>query len=116
MGQWASALHRSPLRLRRSDPPSGFTGANVLRLQSRGSCYLNNMATTEYLTTTAINCTGLSQTRLRFERWLGVERVAYDHATIDVSSNGTTWTNVWSQSRSHAQHYRISVVAPDLRH
>ncbi len=56
--------------------------------------YTNSMP--EYhLTTTAINCSNLTQVNLRFYRWLGVETSTYDHAYVRVSNNGTSWTTVW---------------------
>jgi bacillopeptidase F len=80
------------------DPNSGFTGTKVYGYNLNGD-YSNNMP--EYhLTTTAINCTGLYNTSLRFRRWLGVERSLYDHAYVRISLNGTSWTNVWQNPDS----------------
>jgi len=81
------------------DPAGGFTGTNVFGYNLSGD-YPNNMGATEYLTTTAINCTAVTGVELRFRRWLGVESSTFDHATIDVSTNGSTWTNVWNHSGS----------------
>ncbi|MEI2422234.1 hypothetical protein V6O07_18280, partial [Arthrospira platensis SPKY2] len=50
------------------------------------------------LTTTAIDCTGLSDVEVRFMRWLGVESSIYDNAHFRVSNNGSTWVNIWSHS------------------
>jgi len=75
------------------DPTSGKTGLNVYGYNLNGD-YTNNMP--EYaLTTTAFDLRGVTQTTLRFYRWLGVERTQYDKAAIKVSTNGTTWTTVW---------------------
>jgi len=93
MGQWAFG---QPLGLS-GDPPSGFTGANVYGYNLAGD-YPNNLTPVQYLTTTAINCTGLTNVQLRFRRWLGVESATYDHANIQVSNNGTTWVNVWNHT------------------
>jgi len=82
------------------DPTSGYTGTKVygynLGTGTAGG-YANSM-TEQNLTTTAINCSGLTQTRLKFYRWLGVESSTYDHAYVRVSSNGTTWTTLWQNS------------------
>ncbi|HZW08993.1 MAG TPA: GC-type dockerin domain-anchored protein [Phycisphaerales bacterium] len=76
------------------DPTSGATGQNVCGYNLAGD-YVNNMP--EYdLTTTAIDCSGLSRTSLRFKRWLNVEQPAYDHAYIRISTDGSTWHEVWS--------------------
>ncbi len=95
MGQWAWG---PPLGAG-GDPSSGFTGANVYGYNLAGQ-YPNSLTPTQYLTTKAINCSGLSQVQLRFRRWLGVESSTYDHANIQVSNNGSTWTAVWDHSGS----------------
>ena len=33
---------------------------------------------------------------LSFWRWLGVEQPLYDHAYLRVSTNGSTWTTIWT--------------------
>ncbi|HUU84910.1 MAG TPA: S8 family serine peptidase, partial [Phycisphaerae bacterium] len=76
------------------DPTSGFTGSNVYGYNLAGD-YANNLPAT-YLTTTAIDCSGLSDVGLSFRRWLGVESNSnFDEATIEVSNNGSTWTVIW---------------------
>ncbi|MFG0252515.1 MAG: hypothetical protein ACF8NJ_06540, partial [Phycisphaerales bacterium JB038] len=69
------------------------TGANVYGYNLNGD-YENYMPE-RHLTTTAIDCTGLTQVTLKFQRWLGVERNTYDHAYIRVSNDGNSWTEVW---------------------
>jgi hypothetical protein len=76
------------------DPNNGYTGTNVYGYNLSGD-YTNNL-TPKYLTTTALNCSTLTGVELRFWRWLGVE--ASDHAGVEVSNNGTTWTSVWSNT------------------
>jgi hypothetical protein len=75
------------------DPNSGHSGTHVYGYNLDGD-YANNQPE-RYLTTTPINCTGRVSIHLGFWRWLGVEQYAYDHAAIRVSTNGTTWTEVW---------------------
>jgi hypothetical protein len=50
------------------------------------------------LTTAALDFTGYSFVRLRFWRWLNVERPAYDHAFIRVSRDGIAWPVVWANT------------------
>jgi hypothetical protein len=76
------------------DPSNGYTGTNVYGYNLSGD-YTNNL-TPKYLTTAALNCTNVTGVELRFWRWLGVESV--DHAGIDISTDGTTWTSVWSNA------------------
>jgi len=99
------------------DPNSGFTGSNVYGYNLSGA-YTNNIASTRYLTTTAMNCTGYTGVRVEFRRWLGCERSTYDHVYVDVSTNGTTWTNIWQNPDSSIndtswslQQFNISGIA-----
>ncbi len=78
------------------DPTSGYTGNNVFGYNLSGG-YPDDMPEM-HLTSTAINCTGMSEVQLSFWRWLGVEQPSYDHASVEVSNNGTNWTTVWENS------------------
>lgn len=75
-------------------PTNGFTGSNILGYNLSGN-YPNNLATA-YATTPPINCSGATALTLRFQRWLRVR--SGDTAAVQVSLNGTTWTNVWAAS------------------
>jgi len=73
-----------------------------------------------YATTPAIDCTAYNNIVLSFYRWLGVESASWDHAAIQVSNNGSTWTTVWDHTGSSfsetswsLQEYDISAVADD---
>ncbi len=99
------------------DPNSGYTGTNVCGYNLSGD-YTNSMTVTRYLTTAPLNCAHLTGTTLRFRRWLAVEGSDHDLATIQVSSNGATWTTVWqnstaviSESAWSLQTYDISTLA-----
>lgn len=74
------------------DPTSGYTGESVLGYNLSGN-YANGMTTTEYATLGPINCEDFVDLSLTFRRWLGVERT--DNAMIEISSNNTTWHQVW---------------------
>lgn len=97
------------------DPASGNTGSNVIGYNLSGD-YANNLAETS-ATTTAIDCSELIDVRLSFYRWLNVEQDQFDNAYIRVSSDGTNWTEVWSNSATleeaswNLQTYDISAVA-----
>jgi hypothetical protein len=80
------------------DPSSGYTGANVYGYNLYGD-YSNNMPA-YYLTTSAIDCRDLLLVELRFWRWLGVERSPFDNATVEVSTDGSNWSGVWSNPDS----------------
>jgi hypothetical protein len=76
------------------DPLGGHTGDNVYGYNLAGD-YTNDMPA-YYLTTSPIDCSHLIETELRFWRWLGVESSVYDHAGIEVSTDGAGWTEIWS--------------------
>jgi hypothetical protein len=75
------------------DPTSGHTGDNVYGYDLAGD-YPDNMLASE-LTSSAIDCSQLSQVRLKFWRWLGVESSVFDQANVRVSADGESWTTVW---------------------
>ncbi len=101
------------------NPGSGATGSNVYGYNLAGA-YPNNLAPPRYLTTTALNMTGKTGTQLKFQRWLGVESSTWDHANIQVSTNGSTWTTIWENPTStfqdtawSTQLFDISAIADD---
>jgi len=116
-GQWAwgqptgrGGEHGGP------DPTGGYTGNNVYGYNLDGD-YTNNM-TPKFLATTPINCSNLIRVTLKFQRWLGVEKNAYDHANIQVSNDKTNWTTIWENQSSDVadtawalQEFDISEVA-----
>ncbi|MBN2056210.1 hypothetical protein JW905_14895, partial [bacterium] len=74
-----------------SGPSSAHTGLNVYGTNLDGF-YSNNC---DYkLTTTPIDCSTLADTTLRFWRFLNCEE-DYDDAYVSISTNGTTWTDVF---------------------
>ena len=78
------------------DPDNGHTGSNVYGYNLNGD-YANGIP--EYhLTSTAIDCSNLSQVQLKFWRWLGVETSTWDHAYVRVSNNGTNWVEIWANT------------------
>ncbi|GEM_PF-3217412 len=96
-GQWAFGVPTGS----EGDPTSGYTGSNVYGYNLNGS-YPNNLAET-YLTTPPIDCTGAQGTILRFWKWLGVESATWDHASVQISNNGSTWTTIWDHTGSSFQ-------------
>ncbi len=72
------------------------------------------MATTFYATTPAISTLGRTGVTLSFWRWLGVEDSLYDHANIQVSTNGTSWTTVWDHNTSTIAETAWSYQSYDL--
>ena len=110
-GQWE---YGSP-RGFSGDPSSGATGPNVYGYNLAGA-YPNDMPVYA-LTTPALDCSGYTNLQLSFWQWLGVESADFDHATIQVSGNGTSWITVWDHTGASFQDmswqnfiYNLSVV------
>jgi hypothetical protein len=78
------------------DPTSGYLGSHVYGYNLNGD-YPNDMPE-RHLTSTPIDCTGLTSVHLKFRRWLGVEQPQYDHAYVRVSNDGVNWTTVWENT------------------
>ena len=95
------------------DPNSGYTGSYVYGYNLEGD-YTDNLPV-RWLTTNALDCSQLTNISLHFARWLGVESADYDHANIEISTNGSTWSIVWehtgssfSESAWSFQNYNLS--------
>lgn len=58
--------------------------------------YTNGMSGPVYTTTGPIDCSGVALPRVEFRRWLGIERSAFDRATISASVGAGGWTTVWT--------------------
>ncbi len=113
-GQWAFGVPGG----KDGDPGSAKTGANVYGYNLNGE-YTNSMPV-HALTTTALDCSDKENVHLGFWRWLGVESSWYDHATVQVSRDGVTWTTVWdhvggsfTDSSWTYVEYNISAIADD---
>ncbi len=100
------------------DPSSAHTGSYVYGYDNAGDGHYEDGSPQHPLTTKALDCTRFVNVTLRFWRWLGVgDPVVDDHASIEVSNNGTDWTLVWENSDDIADpawrqvEYDISAVA-----
>ena len=81
------------------DPAAGATGANVCGVDLEGD-YDTVEGGPYHLTTDALDCSGLTQVKLRFKRWLNTDYRPYVHATIEASNDGETWVPVWENPDS----------------
>lgn len=79
-----------------ADPGSGFTGENVFGYNLAGD-YRKNLQP-QHLTTNAINCSNKSNVHLEFYRWLNVESMTDDHASVQISTDGFNFTQIWQNS------------------
>jgi len=95
------------------DPASGFDGPNVYGYNLGGD-YANDIAGPQHLTTAALDLSGWKQTALQFRRWLGVERNTFDHASVQVSNDGSTWVTLWENGDTHTADGEWKLVSYDL--
>jgi hypothetical protein len=110
-GQWAFG-HPTGGGSHNGDPSSGHTGSNVYGYNLNGDYAVSMPA--YYLTTTAIDCSNLLYVELRFWRWLGVESRNFDHATVEVSNDGSAWTVLWQNPLSSISDTSWSQMVFDL--
>ncbi len=80
-----------------ADPTAGYTSTNVYGYNLSGD-YENSITVTNWLTTSAIDCSNYTNVTLAFQRWLGVESPSYDHAHLEVSTDGANWNSLWQNS------------------
>jgi hypothetical protein len=120
-GQWAfgqptgqgGAQHGHP------DPLNGATGTNVYGVNLNGD-YSTTVGGPYYLTMGPVSLRHYAYTILRFQRWLNSDYAPYATANVQVSSNGSNWTEVWSNGTTETadaawtlQQYDISATADD---
>ena len=77
------------------DPTSGATGTKVFGVNLGGNYNTTPSGVPYYLTTGAIDLSNMTSARLRFKRWLNTDWSNYVSATVEVSNNGTDWTNIY---------------------
>ncbi|MBK8206688.1 MAG: choice-of-anchor D domain-containing protein [Planctomycetes bacterium] len=89
-----------------SEPEFDFTPGNndnMILADSIGSYYVYNgfLPQPLWAVSPIVDCSALTQVRLRFRRWLSTRRAAdwgIDRVKIQVSVDGTNWTTVWYPS------------------
>jgi Peptidase family C25/Propeptide_C25/Reelin subrepeat B/Immune inhibitor A-like, MAM domain len=78
------------------DPTSGATGDNVYGVNLDGDIPENLLENELKLTTPELDLSTATSVRIRFQRWLGVEKDSYDDARIRLSiDGGVSWQTVW---------------------
>jgi hypothetical protein len=100
------------------DPSSGADGSsNVCGINLNGD-YSSSAGGPYNMTTTAIDCSDLTDTGLKFQRWLNQDYQPYATATVEISNNGLSWTSLWNNGSSEVadsswslQEFDISAVA-----
>jgi hypothetical protein len=75
-------------------PNAGYTGTSILAYNLSGN--YENRLSTAHATTPVIDASSASSLTLQFQRWLRVRNG--DSASIQISTNGTAWTTLWSNN------------------
>ncbi|MFH1686556.1 MAG: putative Ig domain-containing protein [bacterium] len=119
-GQWAQgAPTGGGGQYGNPDPSSSYSGSSELGYNLNGD-YGPNLPQ-HHVTSPAIDCSGIYNIELSFQRWLGVESPSYDHAYLRISNDGTSWTTIWENDAEVTdaswteQAYDISSYADDQR-
>ena len=99
------------------DPTVAATGAKVLGVNLSGN---HSVAVTgpDYVTLGPVNLSAVRNTRLRFRQWLNMQPLTFANATIEVSTDGSTWRSLFASGYSGAaddawrrMEYEIGTVA-----
>lgn len=77
------------------DPAAAATGTNVLGANLAGAVS-KSVSGPFHLTMGPENLAGCSDVRLSFSRWLNAPTPPEVVSTVEVSTNGTTWSSLWS--------------------
>jgi subtilisin family serine protease len=118
-GEWAfgQPTGQGGTQFGNADPSSGATGNNVFGINLGGD-YSTNVGSSMYLTTGAIDCSGLQGTKLVYQRWLNSDYQPWVAATLEISTNGSTWTSIWengggevADNQWREQSHDISAIA-----
>lgn len=80
-----------------NDPSSGATGSNVLGVNLDG-CYDLAIGGPYYAVAGPFDLTGYEDVTLRFQRWLNSDIPEYAKAALEISTDGQTWTVLWTQA------------------
>jgi hypothetical protein len=77
------------------------TGTKVLGVNLSGN---HSVAVTgpDYLMLGPVNLSAVRNTRLRFRQWLNMQPLTFANATIEVSTDGTTWRSLFATGYSGA--------------
>ena len=77
-----------------ADPTGGATGSRVFGVNLAGNAD-TSLGGPFYLTSTPVDLSTRKTTRLRFKRWLNTNVLSSTRVTVEVSTNGTTWREVF---------------------
>lgn len=104
-----------------TDPMAGATGSHVFGVNLNGNV-ASAVGGPFYLTSAPINLSDRKATRLRFKRWLNTNSLSNSRMTVEVTSDGTQWREVFvnpgspiTDSAWQTLEYDISSIADGQR-
>jgi subtilisin family serine protease len=114
-GEWAygTPLGQGAQNFGHPDPTSGATGTKVFGINLAGD-YAVTSSTAQYLTAGPFNLSGRHGARLRYQRWLNADVQPWATTSVELSTNGSTWSVVWQNGASTPQDSEWTQVEHDL--
>jgi hypothetical protein len=96
-GQWAFGQPAGAGGVSRGnpDPSAGATGTNIFGINLNGD-YSTAVGGPQYLITGPLDLSAYTGVALQFKRWLNCYFPPFAIETLEVSSNGSTWSMVWT--------------------
>ncbi len=91
-----------------ADPNGAFSGTfsignDLTGIGTYPGDYEINLGTdSNYIYSPAIDCSLATGTTLYFQRYLNVEQPLYDHAYLEISTNGVAWNEIWANTATIA--------------
>jgi hypothetical protein len=79
------------------DPTGGHTGENVYGVNLNGD-YRIVADGGHYLVAGPFDCRGYHGVKLQFARWLNTDAAGFVKATVEVSSDGSSWSTIWAHA------------------
>jgi hypothetical protein len=100
-GQWAfgQPTGQGGTSFGNADPTGGATGNNVYGINLNGD-YSTAQGPPQHLTTMAIDCSDLYDCELHFKRWLNSDYQPFVTQTLSISTDGTSWSELWDNGTS----------------
>jgi hypothetical protein len=86
------------------EPAAGYTGSGVIGYRLSSPYYVDDNSPTNYATTPAIDCSGIENATLEFRCWLGATINWGGDARVQISTNGSSWSDVWVAGSGYSYH------------
>jgi len=56
-----------------------------------------------YLTAGPFDCSSYANVKLQFARWLNTDQADFVDATVEMSSDGTSWSTIWAYANPEVE-------------